>query len=199
MSGGQGVPSGQAAPQSVSVLSLPEVPRGRHGEGGGAHRLAKRTPRTIAVEAQISAGIPSKSPRVHDHGPCAGPRRLYAGHIQPGVRKLPGTCRQQCRAFGGGQSAAVLQSPRHLCGRNQVLCGEAARVQRTAPGGSGSAVSVGEPRAVCAAIGVPRAARRHQDDILQRARAAQVPVPEVVRGLAERHSGVQQESAQHGD
>ena len=50
----QELPGGQATPQPLSILSLPEVPRRRHGQRGRAHQRPQGPTRPLAHQAQES-------------------------------------------------------------------------------------------------------------------------------------------------
>ena len=81
--GRQELPGGQAAPQPLPVLPLPQVSGGGHGEGGGAHGRPEGPPRPPAHQAQEPrrrADRPERQPlaavglsradcaRLHRHG-----------------------------------------------------------------------------------------------------------------------------------
>lgn len=71
---GQELSRGQASAEQMPVLSVPEVPASGHGQGGGAHRLAERSPRPFAVQAQVSARVAAQPARVADHSVGPSPR-----------------------------------------------------------------------------------------------------------------------------
>jgi len=83
--GRQELSGGQAPSESVPVLSIPEVPTGGHGEGGGANRLAEGPSRSIAVEAQVATRVAAQPTRVAHHRARPGPRRHQSGFFVAGL------------------------------------------------------------------------------------------------------------------
>lgn len=63
---------GQAEEKPLSVLPLPEVSRGRDGEGGGEDGLPEGPTGQTPLQAQESAGVAALAPRLAHHRP--GPR-----------------------------------------------------------------------------------------------------------------------------
>lgn len=62
------MPGGQAEAEPLSILSLPEVSDGGHGQGGGADRLPQGAPGAASLQAQESSGVAPFTPRVAHHG-----------------------------------------------------------------------------------------------------------------------------------
>jgi hypothetical protein len=79
----QSMPSGQETAQSLPVLPLPEVPRCGHGQGSGAHWLAKGPQGQAPLETQVASRISSQPSCLSDHSSGAGPRGHNSWSCEP--------------------------------------------------------------------------------------------------------------------
>ena len=72
--GGQELPSGQEEEKPLPVLSVPEVPVLRDGEGGGEDRQPERKERKTSNETKEQPGGASSTSSCPDHGSSQGAR-----------------------------------------------------------------------------------------------------------------------------
>lgn len=83
--GGQKLPRGQKTAEQMSVLSVPKMSASRHGQGGGSHGLAERSPRPVAVKTKVSARVASEPARVAHYGTSPCPRGHESGFFVVGL------------------------------------------------------------------------------------------------------------------